>query len=324
MKKKLFPLILLTGIFCLTGCGKEEQERKALNVFEEPSAMQEWKENLPASDEKVQSERICGLSVEKDGEEVFTVSYAPKEYKASFAWWEFTAPYTPQTTVNTETLFSLLGQLDDMELSGTETVKTPEEVGISDSDTYITIVLSGDEEKTDADSILRLRIGDSDGSGHVYAFDKESETVGLLPETTVNALLTVDPYDYILKIPVLPDITTVSDVEVEKNGELYTMSLKDGVYVMDSREVDKEEYNEAYQNLLGILITGEVPERETPDTEEEPILSVRFFRNTDEASDIEVVYYPYDEDHALISINGVSSFLADPEEVEKVCGEFFD
>ena len=101
--------------------------------------------------------------------------------------------------------------------------------------------------------------------------------MGLLPETTVNALLSVDPYNYILKIPVLPDISTVSDVEVEKSGELYTMSLKDGEYVMDSHEVDEEEYNTAYQTLLGILITGELPEGEKTDTEEEPLLTVRFF-----------------------------------------------
>ena len=324
MRKKIFPLLLLAGILCLTGCEKEEQESKKLNIFEEPSVMQEWKENLPASDDKVQSEMIRGLSVEKDGEEVFTVAYAPKEYKSSFAWWEITAPYTSQTTVNTETLYTLLGQMDGMELSDADTEKTLEETGISDSETYITIALSSDEEEADADSVLRFQIGDSDGNGHVYASDVETGTVGVLSETAVNTLLAVDPYDYTLKIPVLPDITTVSDVEVEKSGELHTMTLKDGEYVMDSREVDEEEYNTAYQNLLGILITGEVPKGETPDTEEEPILSVRFFRNTDEASDIEVVYYPYDESHALISINGADSFLADREEVENVCGEFFD
>ena len=146
---------------------------------------------------------------------------------------------------------------------------------------------------------------------------------GLLPETAVSALLSVDPYNYILKIPVLPDISTVSDVEVEKSGELYTMSLKDGEYRMDSRQVDEEEYNTAYQKLLGILITGELPEGEAADTEEEPILTLRFFRNTDEASDIEVVYYPYDDSHAAISINDTEFFLADLDEVENVCEEFF-
>ena len=324
MRKKIFPLILLAGILCLTGCGKEEQESKKLNIFEEPSVMQEWKENLPASDEQVQSEMIRGLSVEKDGEEVFTVAYAPKEYKSSFAWWEITAPYTSQTTVNTEAFYTLLGQMDGMELSDADIEKTPGETGISDSETYITIALSSNVEEADADSVLRFQIGDSDGNGHVYASDVETGAAGVLPEAAVNTLLAVDPYDYILKIPVLPDITTVSDVEVEKNGELYTMSLKEGEYVMDSREVDEEEYNAAYQNLLGILITGEVSEGETPDIEEDPILTARFFRNTDEASDIEVGYYPYDDSHALISINGDDSFLADREEVEKVCGEFFD
>lgn len=323
MKKNVFFVTLLAGILCLSGCGTGNQERKDLNIFEEESVMQEWKDTLPVSEGAVQSGAIRGLSVESDGEEVFTVAYAPKEYKSSFAWWEITAPYPAQTTVNTETLYALLGQLDGLELSADDSGKTAEETGISDSESYITIVLSSDEQEQEADSVLRFRIGDSDGNGHVYAAAEGSDTVGLLPETAVSALLSVDPYNYILKIPVLPDISTVSDVEVEKSGELYTMSLKDGEYMMDSREVDEEEYNTAYQTLLGILITGELPEGEERDTEEEPILTVRFFRNTDEASDIEVVYYPYDDSHAAISINDTQFFLADLEEVENVCEEFF-
>lgn len=315
--------MLLAGILCLSGCGTEEQERKELNIFEEDSAMKEWKDTLPVSEGAVQSGAVRGLSVENDGEEVFTVAYSPREYKSSFAWWEITAPYPAQTTVNTETLYTLLGQLDGLELAEDDSEKTAEEAGISDSGSSITIVQSRDEQQAEADSILRFRIGDSDGSGHVYAAVEDSDTVGLLPETAVSALLSVDPYNYILKIPVLPDISTVSDVEVEKSGELYTMSLKDGEYRMDSRQVDEEEYNTAYQKLLGILITGELPEGEAAGTEEEPILTLRFFRNTDEASDIEVVYYPYDDSHAAISINDTEFFLADLDEVENVCEEFF-
>lgn len=323
MKKNIFSIILLAGILCLSGCGTEKQERKDLNIFQETSAMQEWKENLPTSETQARSEAIRGLSVEKDGEEIFTVAYAPKEYKSSFAYWEITAPYSSQATVNTETLYSLLGQLDGLQLSADDSGKTAEETGISSSESYITIALSGNEQEKEADSILRFRIGDSDGNGHIYASVQESDTVGLLPEATVNALLSVDPYNYILKIPVLPDISTVSDVEVEKSGELYTMSLKDGEYMLDSHEADEEEYNTAYQTLLGILITGELPEGQEIDTEEEPILTVRFFRNTDEASDIEVIYYPYDDSHAAICINGTDFFLVDLKEVESVCEQFF-
>lgn len=323
MKKKVFPVILLTAVMCLAGCGKEEQERKDLNIFQETSAMQEWKESLPASQGEVRSESIRGLSVENGGEEIFTVAYAPKDYKSSFAYWEITAPYPSQATVNTETLYSLLGQLDGLALSADTSGKTAEEAGLADSDTYITIALSSTEQGEEADSILRYRIGGSDGSGHVYASAEGSGTVGFLPETTVSALLSVDPYNYILKIPVLPDITTVSDVEVEKDGELYTMSYQDGEYRMDSKDADEEEYNAAYQKLLGVLITGEFPDGEEIDAEEEPILTVRFFRNTDEASDIEMAFYAYDEDSAAVSINGAPYFLADREEVENLSGEFF-
>lgn len=322
MKRKLIPIIVLLGTLCLAGCAKENQERKDMNIFEESSVMQEWKENLPESDIAVESALIRGLSVEKDGQEQFAIAYSPKDYKSSFAWWEISEPYTTQATVNTEELYSLLEQLDGMELDAEE--QLPEETGISDSDTYITIALSSGADQSEADSVLRFRIGESDGNGHVYVSSGAGETTGTLPESAVNTLLTLDPYDYILKIPVLPDITTVSDVEVEKAGELYTMSHKGEQYVINSREVDEEQYNEMYQSLLNILITGEIKDEETGDTDQDPLLTLRFFRNTEKASDIEVVYYPYNDSSALISINGETSFLADLEEIENVCNILFN
>lgn len=321
MKKKLFPIVLLMGTLCLTGCAKETQERKVMNIFEESSVMQEWKVNLPESDAAVESALIRGLSVEKNGQEQFTIAYSPKDYKSSFAWWEITEPYTSQATVNTEELYALLDQLDGMQLDSEE--QLPEKTGISGSDTYITVALSSGTDQPEADSILRFRIGESDGNGHVYASSGTDETKGTLPESAVNALLTLNPYDYILKIPVLPDITTVSDVEAEKNGEFYTMSHKGEQYVINSREVNEEQYNETYQALLNILITGEIKDEETGDADREPLLTLRFFRNTEKASDIEVVYYPYNDSSALISINGETSFLADLDEIENVCNTLF-
>lgn len=323
MKKNVFSAVLLAGILCLTACGAKDRERKELNIFQETAAMNEWKSTLPQAKEAVQSGVIRGLSVEKEGREIFTVAYAPKSYKSSFAYWEITAPYSSQATVNTETLYSLLGQLDGMELLADDSGKTAEEMGIADSQNYITFALSEDDQTAQASSILRFRIGEKDGNGHVYASEENSGATGLLPETTVTALLSVDPFQYILKIPVLPDISTVSEVEVEREGELHTMSAKSGEYAIDSREVDEEEYNGAYQVLLGVLITDEFPEGKEIDKEEEPLLKVRFFRNTEEASDIEVVYYPYDDDRAAVSINDTDFFLTDLEEVENVCSEFF-
>lgn len=144
-----------------------------------------------------------------------------------------------------------------------------------------------------------------------------------MPESAADTLLSIDPYDYILKIPVLPNITTVSSVEVESAKGLYTMSAQDGTYRMDSHKADEEEYNEAFQRLLNILIAGELPEKGEEDTQKEPILTVRFFRNTEEASDIEVIYYPYDEEYVEINVNGSSFFLAERKEVESLCEYFF-
>lgn len=323
MKKLIFSIMFLAISLSLASCEKNTEERKELHILQESSDMQEWIRNLPSHEGPVYSEEIRGLSVEKDGSEIFTVAYAPEEYKLSFNYWEITSPYTSQATVNTETLYALLGQLDGLEITENDTGNLPEDTGLDDSKTYITIALSSDGQKEEADSVLRLRLGKTDGDGHIYVSDRESSEVGLLEKSIADILLSVDPYDYILKIPVLPDITTVDTVEVEKSGKLYIMSSEDGEYTMDGRKTEEEEYNKAFQNLLNILITGEMQEGEEPDIQEEPVLTVRFFRNTEEASDIEVKYYPYDDSHVAVSVNGETSFLADLDEVENLCGLFF-
>lgn len=322
MKKQIFSITVLVCILLLAGWEKEE--RKELHISEEDSVMEEWIRELPPFEGKIQSEAIRGISVEKDGEELFTAAYEPKDYKLSFDYWEITAPYTSLSTVNTETLYTLLGQLDGLEITGEEEGKTLDETGIADSKTYITLALSNKEEGEEADSVWRLCIGDKDGKGNIYVSEGDKDTAGLLPESAADTLLSIDPYDYILKIPVLPNITTVSSVEVESAKGLYTMSAQDGTYRMDSHKADEEEYNEAFQRLLNILIAGELPEKGEEDTQKEPILTVRFFRNTEEASDIEVIYYPYDEEYVEINVNGSSFFLAERKEVESLCEYFFD
>lgn len=322
MTKKIFAAALLAAAVCLTGCAKEEQQKKEMNIFREPSVMQEWMESLPKTDGQIHAESIRGVSVESGSEEVFNVAYSPKEYKSSFAYWEMSAPYPCQTTVNTETFYTLLGSLDEMQLLECASQETQENTGISDSGDYITVALSSSGEDA-ADEIVRYHIGQSDGNGHVYASAEGSGEVGLLPEEKVSALLNADPYDYILKVPVLPDITTVSDVEAEKGEELYTMSSRDGKYQINSKDAEQEEYSQAYQKLLGVLITGKLPDGYRAGTDEEPLLTVRFFRNIKEASDIEVSYYPYDDSSAAVCINGTEYFLADRSEIENLAEELF-
>ena len=327
---RLIAGVSFTAALALSGCGETEHQRKELNIVEHTSLMEKWKDELPADGmAEVASASVRGLSLERGEEEIFTVAYEPGEYKPSYDYWELDAPYSSMTTVNTETLYELFGQIDGLALTPDTSGKTAEESGVADSDRSVAIALDSTGDET-PETVLRFTVGDSDNKGNYYVQAEGSEQISLVPSGAVDVLFEVEPYDYILKLPVLVDITSVSDVEVEKDGKLYTMSAGDGEYRINGRKAEEEEYNTAYQKLMGVFLAGEIPDGEQDKEQSErksqrqgkesssgdEILTIRFFRNTADASDVEVIYSTYDDRYASVSVNGESYFLAEMEEVE--------
>lgn len=315
----------LAAALVLSGCGEEAQQRKELHIIEHTSMMEGWKEMLPADETaEVTAASVRGLSVESEGGEMFTVAYEPAEYKPTYDYWEMDAPYSSLTTVNTEALYRLFGQIEGLALTPDPSGKTTEEAGITDSKRSIVVALDGTDDDT-PETVLEFTVGDNDGEEHYYAQAEGSSQISLVPSAMVDLLFDLEAYDYILKLPALVDITSVSDVEVEKDGKVCTLSAADGEYRIDGKKVEEEEYNTMYQNLMGVLLASEMPdeEKDSGQETEDEILSIRFFRNTEEASDVEVIYSSYDDEYAAVSVNGETDFLAELEEVEALCGAYF-
>lgn len=262
---------------------------------------------------------IRKLTLVKDGEDIFQISYEPKEYKMTFDYWEILNPYEEAVTVDTEAMYDLYSNIASLNLRDSEEVKT--DTGIESSHTSILIeyVNTLDDEtargSAEADSRTELILGEENGEGYIYAAVKGYEDqVYMLPSELINSIMGLEPFDYILKIPVLVNIETLESVKITAGNKDYVMSIEDGEYKLDGKTVKKEEFTSLYQALQSVFLKSE---EETETTEEnQEILRVVFERNGDEMPDEELVYSSYDEESYSLSINGSTKFLVSKEEVD--------
>lgn len=71
-----------------------------------------------------------------------------------------------------------------------------------------------------------------------------------------------------------------------------------------------------YGELLDVILIG-AKENEAEE-ERTPVLPVQYIRNQEQASDLEIKYYPYDEQSMSVSVNGQENFLAEKECVQEL------
>ena len=241
--------------------------------------------------------------------------------RMDFDYWEITNPYDEIATVNTENMYEMFGVLVNFDLSnGIDTTDT--DTGLDDTQTYFTVdfvnTVNDDtaREKEDADATATILIGNTDENGDYYATVKGYEdAVYLLSKESVNSLLELKPFNLILKIPALVNIDTLESADMTVGKKTYTMKLDGEKYKFNKKSVKKEKFTELYQALQSVMLDSEIGETKSAEEKEE-VLSVTFHRNTEEAPEITLKYYTYDDIYDSLEINGTERFLVKAEDVD--------
>ena len=264
---------------------------------------------------------IRSFSIVKDGEEVFQIKQEPADYKMDFDYWEITNPYDEIATVNTENMYEMFGVLVDFDLSnGVDAADA--DTGLDKTQTYFTVdfvnTVNDDtaRETQDADTAATILIGNTDDNGDYYACVKGYEdAVYLLPKESVNSLLELKPFNLLLKIPALVNIDTLDSVDMNIGKKTYTMKLDGGDYKFGKKTVKKEKFTELYQAIQSVMLDSEIEETKDAADKEE-VLTVTFHRNTEEAPEVTLKYYTYDDTYDSVEINGTERFLVKAEDVD--------
>ena len=106
----------------------------------------------------------------------------------------------------------------------------------------------------------------------------------------------------------------VSSMESGKRNR-YTMKLDGSDYKFGKKTVKKEKFTELYQALQSIMLDSEVEETKDAADKEE-VLTVTFHRNTEEAPEVTLKYFAYDDTYDSLEINGTERFLVKAEDVD--------
>lgn len=355
MRKRLREWVLWMTIFALSagvwaGCaGKdtdpntESREKKTVSAEEhkieheveyetEPDTEYETERDMEPELKTVDQPHFVSHSLRKlilveDGEEIFRICREPADYKMGFDYWEILNPYDESATVNTEAMYGLFETIATLDFTAQVTVEEDVDTGIKDSATSITVefVNTTDQDEADAresaDSMAVILIGSEDGEGHVYAaVEGYEDVVYKLPASVVSGIYQINPFDYILKIPVLVKLDTVQRVDITAGKSTYVMEKDGETYKLGKTEVGKETFTALYQALMNVTLESEIREAEKAEEKKE-VLRIIFRRTTREAPETEMVFYIYDESRDSVEVNGKEQFLVSEEAVEALLAQ---
>lgn len=273
------------------------------------------------------AQNILRLSVTKEGETFFEIAYDPQVYKSEYDYWDITVPYESMTTVNTEVMYNLYEQIEKLDFSNVidERKAFLKEYGLDKPSAAVTLDYFKEGQDSQHKETVKLLIGNKNEQKDYYAKIKGSNKIYLLSGEIIDRLLTINPFDYNLKIVGLVNIDTVDQVKVGVDGqELELLIKRDGEeerYYLHGQEVDKSVFTDLYIKLMSVLIKGEAEEEKTADLEDVPCLKVHYIRNTKGAEDVIVEMLPYDDQFLSARVNGKTFFVVSKEDVEMLVSE---
>ncbi len=337
---------IAAGALCLllilsTGCSGKDEARDSQKENLDKAAIEAGAEDAnteTGADEKKQktleqasnpqfiSNGIRRVTLVKEGEEFLCISHEPAEYKMDFDYWEVLEPYDENATMNTEVMFEMFDELSSLAFETPVQNEEGTDTGITESDTCIkveyvdTVDDSAAKSMDEADTEAEIILGKEDGAGGRYAaIAGNEEQIYILPEAVIRMIYDRTPFDYILKIPALVSADTLKDVEIAVKGHKYNIQVDTASdsYMFGKKKAEKEEFSDLYQAISGIMLVSEIPDERSRE-DEEPEFTVNYHRNMENAPDIQVSYYAYDDEFYSVEVNGKTRFLVKKEDVETV------
>ena len=313
----LIGIILLIVCYIFSGCNSATESK--LDVAE--SDLVDVEKPMFTAD------GIRALSVVKQGKEIFAISYNPKEYKSDFDYWEISVPYKGLTCTDTEVMYGLFGIIAGMDFTNTVSLDKDTVTGIADTDTTLSLEFvqpDGAKENgiADADKNATILIGNKDQDGNYYVAIRGYENqVYEVKQNIIDSVLSINPFDYILKISSLINNESITDIEIAIGKENHILAKNGDIYSFDKKEIEKKEFVILFQDIQFVIIDSELESEIEQTDERKAILSIVYNRDTKEAPKITTSYYVLDETYCSVNINGMERFKVMKEDAEKLIKE---
>lgn len=320
MKKKRYrkaaasiaAVLCLAAVFWIWGERKEQAKAAVLSEESEIPSTKQAVLELERGDGSMvpvgNREKMNRLEILKNGETVFAIKKRPSENQENFMEWYVTEPFESPQLVNVSDLYSFLDHYASWDCMGSGKEEEFSESGI--------IV----EEEFSDTGVVRIHVGKKEEgkSGRILIESGDSRKFYEMEEERLTAMTTLNPEDFIMGIANLVYLTTVENLEVETQKgsvsfEIETDKNNGQVYRAGGKVLDGDAFRELYGKIVSIVTDGTAEKKEK---EKEPVLTLRFQRNTDGLKDVEIRYFPYDAENYLIEKDGTAEFLADRKQVD--------
>lgn len=331
---------VMAAAVALGGCGKSNEsvkfEKSQEETVEEKTVEQE---NEAAEEQDVKTEKttkdavlelpqdgkrfpvgnretMTRIAVVKSGEKVFEISKEASENQVGFSEWKVTAPYRTKQLVNVSDIYTFLDKY-----AAWGYLEKAEEENFIDSGNWV------EEEFSDTGSV-RIQIGEEDEDGNSYIRADYSGVVYQVDKEMLEVLTGVKPYDFIMGIANLVYLTTIDTLEIKTEDtkavfEIKTDSDNEQEFTREGKKVDKEQFTKLYSSLISVLFTKEADQEQAEKamSSEKPVLTLEYKRNQEGLNDIEIAYYPYDNENYLFRKDNSAEFLVSREQVNQVISQ---
>ncbi len=328
----------------------------------------------------ITAENITHLTVENKDKANFEVSFDESKYSdfAGFTNWTMKQPYATAIPADKTALTTLFGnytsmsfltcvdysakdlskyELDDptatvaleyyevysKDTDSTESNETADTANATDdSSTADTDTTEAETTKVNYD--YELIIGSTDADGNYYAKSKDSNAVHTISADTVAKLIEIDAYSNAFHYVNLVNLEALDEVDVNINGETYTMSLEKSAETVDAATVDAEtavaetvddaeaevtkyyfngeladetEFKNLYQLMIATSTEREIPaEYFESTTTKTPYMTLTYHLSA--GNTVTIQYLPYDESYYVVNSNGVEYFLTDVRKINEI------
>lgn len=334
--KRINSKIMLLCIFLLTaiaGCETAEGDINGSKTHKQ--VMQQKVPETNAGSEKTLERAVCpeftgdnvrNVRVTDGGNILWEIDYMPKEDRASYLFWDIKIPYNSCAIVDTENMFRLYNRIASLDFHAKTETSDTSVTGLLNPEKTVTLDYYRGNKETAAngtkpapDTTFTLLIGKENGEGQYFCALKGYEkNVLLLDQQILDEIFAKNPYDLILKIPYVVDISTVSEVHIQAGDRKYTMKSQDGNYMLGKKRVKQKEYSKIYQALMQPMIVQELNAEKPSSTDRQAVLSIEYKRSDKLLDDLKVHFYKYDEKYDSVNVNGNEFFLVNSQEVEQL------
>lgn len=238
-----------TGIYTVSAYKAEE-------LLKTPNDL---RENVIAS---IDTANIQSLKIEKSGKKIMEICYSEDADDGTYKSSSFLMTYPYNEVVNKQKFEELVSAF-----ARVEAVRF-----VSDN--------SSDSSKYGLNNGYRVQIdesgkkhtilfGDSDEYGNVYAMYGDKQYIFTMKLEIKNAIIGINPFDYIIKFAHIYALDNVSSVRVDYKGKTYTLAVqrnandeKKTKYRINDRSVNEENFKKLYQAVIGLTIT-DIPQNQT-------------------------------------------------------------